>query len=158
MDDRDLRGGEKKWQWVKKGVPVRAEVGPRDVQGGKVAVGRRDVNGKPEFTPRAQFIADISKTLEEIQTGLFDRAAALRKESTVQIDSFEEFQEFFSEKSSGGLAYCHFVDTPDIEEKMKPLKVTARCVPVDGEEEAGTCIFTGEKSTKRGVLRERTSI
>ena len=48
IDDRDIRGGEKKWQWVKRGVPVRLEIGPRDVEGGKVALGRRDIAGKPD--------------------------------------------------------------------------------------------------------------
>ena len=53
MDNRDIRGGDKKWQWVKRGVPVRIEIGPRDVSSGKVFYGRRDIAGKLEPPPRA---------------------------------------------------------------------------------------------------------
>ena len=52
----------------------------------------------------------------------------------------------------GGLAYCHFVESPEMDEKLKALKVTVRCVPLDGENEPGKCIFTGQASTKRGVF------
>src|SRR6476659_5328730 len=73
MDNRDIRGGEKKWQWVKRGVPIRVEIGPRDIAGGKVFYGRRDSPGKFE-APREIFVAQIAKTLEEIQIALHQRA------------------------------------------------------------------------------------
>ena len=152
IDDRDIRGGGKKWQWVKRGVPLRVEVGPRDVAGGGVFLSRRDVGGKGQGTPREEFIANVSATLAEIQQTLFDRAAKARDEATVEIDTLEAFEKFFKEGSPGGLAYCHFVDGPEMEAKLKTLKVTARCVPIDGVEEAGTCIFTGEPSSRRGVF------
>ena len=60
IDNRDMRGGEKKWQWVKRGVPIRIEIGPRDVAGGKILFGRRDVAGKLE-SPRAEFVANLPK-------------------------------------------------------------------------------------------------
>jgi len=152
IDDRDIRGGGKKWQWVKRGVPIRIEVGPRDLAEGKVAFSRRDVNAKPDFISRDDFVASAVATLAEIQQGLFDRAAKLREEATVQIDTLAEFEKFFAEKAPGGLAYCHFVDGPKMEAKLKQLKVTARCVPIEGDEEAGTCIFSGAKSSRRGVF------
>ena len=158
IDDRDIRGGDKKWQWVKRGVPIRLEIGPRDISDGKLFPGRRDgVKYETKPTPE-EFVANIAKTLAEMQQGLFDRAAKLRDEATVKIDSLAEFEKFFTPKNAdnpeihGGLAYCHFVDSPEIEEKLKELKVTVRCVPLDGETEAGTCIFTGKPSTKRGVF------
>ncbi len=154
LDDRDMRGGEKKWQWVKRGVPIRIEVGPRDVEGGKVALGRRDIAGKPDepFPPREKFLAGVETMLAEIQQGLFDRAAAAREEATTTIDDLDAFAEYFAEDAPGGLAYCHFVDGPEMEAKLKELKVTARCVPVDGPEESGTCIFSGQPSAKRAVF------
>lgn len=156
IDNRDIRGGEKKWQWVKRGVPVRAEIGPRDVASGKVFYGRRDSPGKFE-SPRAEFVAQIGKTLDEIQSVLFGRAVEKRAMATVRIDNLQEFETFFAstdeEKSEGGgLAYCHFVESPEMEEKLKSLKVTVRCVPLGGEEEAGICIFTGQPSTRRGLF------
>ena len=152
IDDRDIRGGEKKWQWVKKGVPLRVDVGPRDVAGHEVFVSRRDVGGKGQGTARNAFVGNISSTLAEIQQALFDRAAKLRDEATVRIDSLAEFEKFFAEGSPGGLAYCHFVDGPELEAKLKSLKVTARCVPLAGDDETGTCIFSGAKSSRRGVF------
>jgi len=152
IDDRDVRGGGKKWQWVKRGVPIRIEVGPRDIADGKVAFSRRDVSGKPEFLDRNEFVAKASKVLAEIQQALFDRAAKAREEASVQIDSLDAFEKFFAESSPGGLAYCHFVDGVEMEAKLKELKVTARCVPMEGTEETGTCIFSGQASTRRGVF------
>ena len=76
----------------------------------------------------------------------------------MQIDSLAEFEKFFTPKNAenpeihGGLAYCHFVDSPEMDEKLKELKVTVRCVPVDAAEEPGKCIFTGQPSTRRGVF------
>lgn len=152
IDDRDIRGGEKKWQWVKRGVPIRLEVGPRDVAAGGVFMARRDTGGKGQGTAREEFVANISSTLAEIQQALFDRAAKAREEATVQIDSLEEFEKYFAEDAPGGLAYCHFVDGPEMEAKLKELKVTARCVPIEGPDEAGKCIFTGQASERRGVF------
>ena len=152
MDDRDIRGGEKKWQWVKRGVPLRVEVGPRDIAEGKLSVGRRDKSGKPDSVPRDQFVSSISETLTAIQQSLFDRAAADREESSVSIASLDEFKAFFAESAPGGLVYSHFVDGPEMEAKLKQLKVTARCIPVDGPTEPGKCIFTGQASPRRGVF------
>jgi prolyl-tRNA synthetase len=157
IDSRDIRGGDKKWQWVKRGVPVRVEVGPRDIAGGKVSFGRRDQSGRLE-SPRAEFVANISKTLEEIQHGLLARALAFREEASVRIDDLKEFEAFFTPKSKeeteihGGYAYSHFAESPELDEVLKRLKVTVRCIPLGGEEEPGKCIFTGKPSARRGVF------
>ncbi|MEO0530294.1 MAG: proline--tRNA ligase [Planctomycetota bacterium] len=155
IDDRDLRGGEKKWQWVKRGVPLRIEVGPRDVAGDAAFVGRRDSDGKGQGTPRAELVGGIAKTLAEIQQNLFDRAKTARDEASTVIDSMADFEAFFSEGSPGGLAYAHFTDGPEMEDKCKELKVTPRCVPLEpllGDDGPGECLFTGEKSQRRAVF------
>jgi prolyl-tRNA synthetase len=159
IDNRDIRGGDKKWQWVKRGVPVRVEIGPRDIAGGKVFYNRRDVAGKFD-PPRAEFIGHITKTLDEIQHTLLQRALAARQEATVRIDDLKEFEAFFASKGKdddetsegGGFAYCQFVESPEMDEKLKSLKVTIRCVPLDGDGEPGKCIFTGKPSTRRAVF------
>ncbi|MCO6046737.1 proline--tRNA ligase [Aeoliella sp. ICT_H6.2] len=152
LDDRDIRGGDKKWQWVKRGVPIRAEIGPRDVKGEGAFVARRDIGGKGTGTPRGELVAGITKMLEEMQQNLYDRAAKLREESTVELNSMDEFQKFFAEDAPGGMAYCHFVDGAEMEAKLKAMKLTARCIPLDGKEEKGKCIFTGGESQQRGVF------
>jgi prolyl-tRNA synthetase len=156
LDNRDSR--DRKWQWVKKGVPVRLEIGPRDIADDTLMPGRRDSTDKPKPVPRSQFVANIATLLGDIQKSLFDRAAAERKDATVRIDSLPEFERFFTPKDEknpeihGGLAYCHFVESPEMNETLKSLKVTIRCVPVDAEDEPGKCIFTGQPSTRRAVF------
>jgi prolyl-tRNA synthetase len=158
IDNRDIRGGEKKWQWVKRGVPIRVEVGPRDVAGGGTFVARRDIGGKGTDTPRGELVQNVADTLSEIQHALFQRAAKLREDASVRIDDLKEFEAFFTPKDEerpeihGGLAYCHFVDSPEMDEKLKALKVTIRCLPLSDADEPGRCIFTGRPSTRRGVF------
>ncbi len=157
IDNRDIRGGDKKWQWVKRGVPLRVEIGPRDVAGGKISFGRRDVAGKLE-SARAEFVALVPKMLGEIQHGLLQRALRRRDEATIRIDSLKEFEVYFTPQNEerpeihGGLAYSHFVESPEMDEKLKSLKVTVRCIPLGGDDEPGKCIFTGQPSTRRGVF------
>ncbi len=152
IDNRDLRGGDKKWQWIKKGVPLIVEVGPRDIAENKVMIKRRDLEGKGEPIPRAELVSSAASRLAAIQQNLFDRAAKLRAEATINIDSLAEFEAYFAESAPGGLAYCHFVDSDVMEAKLKELKCTVRCIPLDAPEEPGKCLFSGAPSTKRGVF------
>ena len=159
IDDRDIRGGEKTWQHIKRGVPLRVDVGPRDIASGSVFVRRRDQGPKEKWTPsRDEFLARVPEVLDEMQTGLFQRALAMRESATRRIDDLAEFEAFFTPKNAekpeihGGMAWCHFVDSDEMEAKLKKLKVTVRCVPSDEEEEDGKCIFTGQPSRRRGVF------
>ena len=142
IDNRDIRGGEKKWQWVKRGVPVRVEIGPRDVANNGVFVARRDSAEKGMSWPRERLIEGIAEALSGVQQELLNRAGKLRDEATVRIDSLKEFEAFFTPKDEerpeihGGLAYSHFVESPEMDEKLKALKVTVRCVPLDGRRRA----------------------
>lgn len=157
IDDRDIRGGEKKWQHVKKGVPLRVEIGPKDIAKNSVFVGRRD-DGSNTPHDRNEFVANISKLLTRIQENLFSRALEYREKNTVTIDSLAEFKKYFTPKDEekpeihGGFAMCHFVDEPEIETILKDLKVTVRCIPFDGNDEPGKCIFTGKPSQKRAIF------
>jgi prolyl-tRNA synthetase len=87
---------------------------------------------------------------------LFDRADAARRAATVKLDTLKEFDDFFGKDeestTKGGLAYCNFVDSPEMNDKLKSLKATIRCVPLDAPDEPGKCIFTGQPSTRRGVF------
>ena len=157
IDSRDIAGGQKKWQYVKRGVPLRVEVGPRDIEKDSVFVGRRD-QPKSFGMDRQEFVASVVKILDEIQSGLFDRALQMRTENTHPFDSVEEFKAFFTPGNSkkpeihGGFAECYFVDEPEIEEVLKPLKVTPRCIPLHQENEPGNCIFTGKPTRTKGIF------
>jgi prolyl-tRNA synthetase len=157
LDARDMRGGEKKWFHVKRGVPIRVEVGPRDIKNDSVFVGRRD-QPKSTGVGRSEFVANLADTLDDIQKGLFERALAVRTENTKSFDSFEDFKAYFTPKNSNkpeihaGFAECHFVDCPETDEMLKPLKVTPRCIPLGQEKTPGTCIFTGKPTEIRGIF------
>ncbi len=157
IDDRDLRGGEKAWQHIKKGVPLRAEIGPRDIEKDGVFLARRDT-GTKEPIGRQQLIETAPQILQEIQDSLFQRALKLREENTCQIDTLDEFKAYFTPKNDAkpeihaGFAYCHWSEEPAMHELLKDLKVTVRCVPLSGQQEPGKCIFTGKPSTKRAIF------
>jgi prolyl-tRNA synthetase len=157
VDRRDLGGGVKNWEWTKKGVPIRVEIGPRDLEKNSVEVSRRDQPIKSKETMSIQeFAANASEILMSIQQNLYDRAKKFQEENTRAIESNKEFYDFFTIKNPskpeihGGFALAHWNGSREVEEKIKDdLKVTIRVVPFDGE--PGKCIFTGEPSAKRVV-------
>ena len=157
IDDRDLRGGEKAWQHIKKGVPLRLEVGPKDIAKNGVFVGRRDT-GTKQGVGRAEFVGTLQETLAAMQSGLFERAKKLREENSREITSLDDFKAYFTPANAerpeihGGFAYCHFVEEPGVDELLKEMKVTIRCIPLDGGESPGQCIFTGRPTTRRAVF------
>jgi prolyl-tRNA synthetase len=163
VDARDLRGGDKMWQWVKKGVPIRIEVGPRDIEQGAVFMARRDRSPKDkQAVPRDEFVRTAAALLQEIQDGMFARAKAHREEHTRRIDSQAEFEAFFTPKRTGddnqppeihgGFALAHFCGDAAVEAEVKDrLGVTIRCVPLDAAGEQGTCVITGRPSACRVV-------
>jgi prolyl-tRNA synthetase len=159
LDDRDVRGGEKVWWHIKRGVPLRAEIGPRDVAANSVFLGRRDKPPKEKAgVPRDEFVANIGPLLDEIQDNLYQRALALRQEHSQPIGNLDEFRAYFTPKNEetpeihGGFAESPFVEDPAVLELLKNLKVTIRCVPVNQPEEPGTCIFTGRPTTRRAIF------
>jgi prolyl-tRNA synthetase len=162
IDDRDLRGGEKLWQWVKRGVPLRLEVGPRDIQNDSVFMARRDKSPKEKGPiARAEFVQTVDAILGEMQANLFARAKAHREAHTHRIDAKEAFYAFFTAPTTaenaptpihGGFALTHFAGDSVIEQQIKDeLGVTVRCIPLAGEAEPGVCPFTGKPSEKRVV-------
>jgi prolyl-tRNA synthetase len=152
-----MRGGEKNWYHVKRGVPIRVEVGPRDLASNSVFVARRDL-GQKAGRPRDEFIATIGQELDGMQATLFQRALELRRENTREIDSLADFRDYFTANDAdkpeihGGFAWCHFHESPEVDEILKEQKVTIRCIPVDAESSSGTCIFTRKPSPRRALF------
>jgi prolyl-tRNA synthetase len=159
VDKRDTPGGQRNWEWIKKGVPIRLEFGPRDIEKRSVAVSRRDKAPKDkEFIPKEQFIKDVEEMLDSIQTTLLDRATALRDQYTRKLETEVEFREFFHEEAkgetAGGFALMHWAGSSEDEDRLaKELKVTIRCIPKgDKYAEEGTCFLTGKPSSRRVVF------
>lgn len=158
IDARDLRGGEKTWSWIKKGVPVRVEVGPRDIAANAVFAARRDT-GEKRSAARADFLAALPALLQEMQDSLLARARAYRDANTVEISSKEDFYKYFTPKNEskpeihGGFAIANYDGSEEVEDMLrKDLKVTVRCIPLDGGEPTGDCIFTGKPAKYRAIF------
>jgi prolyl-tRNA synthetase len=159
VDRRDLGGGVKNWEWIKKGVPLRVEIGPRDLEKNSVELSRRDQAAKAkESMPIEEFVARAPEILTSIQDALYTRAKKFRDANTHVIDSKKDFYDFFTPKNPakpeihGGFAVAHWSGSREIEEQIKnDLKVTIRAIPLDDSSEPGQCIFTGEPSARRVI-------
>lgn len=151
VDTRDLPGGEKGWSWVKKGVPIRLEIGNKERTADSVFMGRRDKEYKDRAViTREVFLTTAIEQLDEMQNNLLARARAFQKTNTVVINSKEEFYEFF--KGDGGFALAHWNGDAAIEAQIKQdLSVTIRCIPFENSD-AGKCIFTGEPSKQQVIF------
>ncbi|ACN14340.1 ProS [Desulforapulum autotrophicum HRM2] len=154
IDDRDT-GGARAWDWIKKGIPLRAEIGPRDMENDCVFLGRRDeAPGKKVSLPREDFINTIDTILDDIQNNLFNRALAFKRENTIEIDDTEEFKALFTAPDEnsihGGFVMAHWCGAAECEAKIKEdLSVTIRCIPFDSKTEQGRCICCGNASGRR---------
>lgn len=161
IDARDI-GGARGWDWIKKGIPLRVEIGPRDIDSDSVFLGRRDKGHREKVSiKKDQFLGEINQMLDEIQQALYDRALSFRENNTIIIDDSKTFKEFFTPENEekpeihGGFALSHWCGSPDCEEKIKKdLKVTIRCIPfTDDSDQTGTreCICC-EKACNQQVV------
>ncbi|MFL2847758.1 MAG: proline--tRNA ligase [Coraliomargaritaceae bacterium] len=152
LDDRDIRGGEKTWSWVKKGVPVRIEVGPRDMEKEAVFYARRDKAVKDKVSQeKASFVSEITALLENIQSNLFKKAQDFQKTHTQSIDNKEDFEAYFADEDAGYASVGFCLDSQLEDELAKRLKISVRCIPNDTVAETVPCIFTG-KDGKRVIF------
>ncbi len=156
IDWRDLRGGEKLWQYIKQGVPLRVEVGPRDIAKNEISLGRRDRRPKDKLgVSRQAFAKQVVDILEEVQKNIFNKAKDFLFNNTQEINTLSEFSDFFGnseESQTGGFALCHWNEAAVNHKILNDLKVTPRCLPLDAPSEEGFCLFTGKPSEKRVIL------
>ena len=150
LDDRDqFKPGFKFSEWELKGVPIRCELGPRDVESGQVVLVRRDTGQKQSY-PLEGVLEAVDKSLKEIQSNLFDKALEFRVANTARIDSYDEFKEFMA--ADRGFALIHWAGSSADEERLQEeTKATIRCIPLDAEDDPGNCILSGKPCTGRVV-------
>lgn len=150
FDNRDTqKPGWKFNEYELKGVPVRIAIGPKDIEKGTVEIARRDTLTK-EFVNNEEVVEKVISLMEEIQTNLYKKALSYRIEHTTEVSSYDEFKEVL--ESKGGFISAHWDGTQETEEKIKTeTKATIRCIPLDSDNEPGSCILTGNPS-KRKVL------
>ncbi|MBV9788830.1 MAG: proline--tRNA ligase [Chloroflexi bacterium] len=152
IDDRDnLSPGFKFNEWEVKGVPVRIEVGPKDVQKGTVAISRRDRPGREgkAFVEQAGLTEHVAQLLDEIQTALFERALTFQREHTFEVSSYDEFKTQIEQ----GFVRAYFDGDGNDEDRIKAeTKATVRVIPFDQPEAEGTCFYTGRKTKQQAIF------
>jgi prolyl-tRNA synthetase len=149
VDDRtELTPGYKFNDWEMRGVPLRVEVGPKDVAKGTVALARRDMPGRTgkSFVPQDGLPTRVEALLSEIHTSLYDRALAFREEHTHAPRDYGHLKEIVK----GGWAFAWWCGSAQCEDKVKEdTKATIRCIPFDQPEEEGQCIVCGEQADEK---------
>ena len=158
VDKRDLHGGAKKWEWVKKGAPIRLEIGPRDLESSKVCVQRRDQpSNEKSFILQSEFVDNCLTTLQEIQDSMLAKATAFRDDNISACDQLDTFNKHWDASEQPGWLLTPWEGTREEEEKLsKDHKISIRCIPQHMQAtEDLPCILTG-KSTKQRVLWARS--
>jgi prolyl-tRNA synthetase len=143
LDDRDIRPGEKQYHWEQRGVPLRMEIGPRDVAAGSVLVKKR--LDREKFTvPLAEISAAwLQEKLSQIQTAMLEKARAFRDNNTRDAASYDDLKKII--ETNGGLVRAWFKPDRANEAKIKEqTKATVRCIVQDDPAQSGKCIYTGE--------------
>ena len=141
---REKTPGWKFYEWELKGVPLRLEIGPRDVDNRTVVVFRRDLLRK-ETLKLEEFIGNVENILEDIQKTLFNRAKELLEKFTTRVKDFNEFKEVIEKK--GGFVVAPWCGTLECEEAIKEeTGATVRVIPFDQPEIDAPCVYCGSKA------------
>lgn len=152
IDKRDQRGGEKNWQWIKKGIPLRLEVGPRDIEKNSLVMYRRDKDPKEKEFISIDVVTElVPNVLAEMQKGYFEQAKAnLEANITTEITDLESFTTYFTPKNKdkpeihGGFVIAPWCGEADSTKVLDELKVTVRCILLEKRGLSGPCVLTGK--------------
>jgi len=153
VDDRtEVTPGFKFNEWELRGVPLRLEIGPKDLEKGTVALARRDIPGRDgkSFIPQENISATVSEMLKTIQANLLEKATLFRDEHIYEPKDYEEFKEIIAEDG-----WCYVWWKPDSENEARikeDTKATLRCIPLDQPGGSGKCIFSGEEATEKAYF------
>jgi len=133
VDVREMRAGDKTWDWVKKGIPLRVEIGGREMEEGNCTVTRRDLGRDSKATLSTNdFVKNAQSTLDEIQTNLFDAAKKQMDERIIDADNLADARAFFTDDKQGFVRLNKsFWGTEEFDKICSDFAVTPRCVPID---------------------------
>ena len=158
-DLRDRGAPDKRWEWIRKGVPVVIEIGPRDLSEGVVAVRRRDSEDFGfESLDRDSAVTEIQAILEQMQSGYFSAAETrLKTHTATDITEMTAFAAWFDDGAEGGISKgfvrAPWSEAPESEALLEDLKVTVRCIPFDQRlPEGSTCVLTGKPAVVEAVF------
>jgi prolyl-tRNA synthetase len=152
VDDREeYSPGWKFNDWEMRGVPLRIEVGPKDVAKGQVTLARRDVAGREgkSSAPMEGLVGRMREMLDEIQANLFANALKFREDNTSEPKDYEEFKIVVE----NGFARSYWCGSAECEATIKDeTKATIRCIPFDQDGEKGNCIYCGHEATEKAIF------
>ncbi len=153
VDDREQFGlGWKFTEWETKGVPLRVELGPRDLASGQAVVVRRDTSEKA-FVPLSSLGEHIRDLLETVQREMFQRALSFREDHSREIKDRDVF--VTAANGDGGFIHAHWCGDPACEAAVKDeTRNTIRCVPMDWDAEEGVCAYCGSASERKVVYAQ----
>ncbi len=149
LDEREgMSIGRKFNDWEVKGVPLRIEIGQKEVDEKTVTVVRRDTGEKQVISTEDDFLGKISDLLQDIQKSLFNKAKKYLDENTHTVDSYDEFKKIM--EGPRGFLRAFWCEDEECEAKIKEeTKATTRCKPLDAKEEKGACIYCGKEAKYR---------
>jgi prolyl-tRNA synthetase len=149
MDDRDnVSSGFKFNDWEMRGVPVRVEIGPKDVEKGSVALARRDRPGREgkSFVSQTDLASTVSGLLVAIQDALLQRATEYRDANIHDVTTYDELKEVVKD----GWAFAYWCESTECETKVKEdTKATTRNIPFNQPDQEGTCVVCGKPSKRK---------
>ncbi|MGH9404556.1 MAG: proline--tRNA ligase [Terriglobia bacterium] len=152
LDQREgVSPGFKFNDWEMRGVPLRLELGPKDVAKESAVLARRDRPGREgkSFTPQKGIAAAVAATLDEIQKAIFQRALGFRRSNTVEAEDYGEFKQAVEK----GFAHSWWCGASACEEKIKEeTKATMRCIPLEQPGGSGKCIYCGEAAAEKAIF------
>ena len=151
LDDRDgYTPGWKYNEWELKGIPIRIEIGPKDVEADKLVIVRRD-NGEKSAIKTKDLEKQIQKTLDSIQESLFKKAKDYLTKSIVEVNNFNDFLDVVKKKKMPKALFCGEVGCEDIM-KEKSEGATCRCIPFEQKQANGGCVQCGKKANSWAIF------
>jgi prolyl-tRNA synthetase len=139
-------------EWELRGVPLRIEIGPKDIAKDQVVLARRDT-GEKFAIPQEQLAERVSLLLDEIQKNLFERAKRFRDENTFELDDYEKFKEFMEGEGSRGFVRAYWCGERECESQIKAeTKASTRCIPFEQPGRPGRCIRCGKAAKEQAIF------
>lgn len=139
-------------EWELKGVPLRMEIGPRELKEGKIKLVRRD-SGEEYQVPLAALVSEVKKVLGLIQGSLFEKSSKRLRENTREVFDYKEFKDIM--KKNRGFLKAFWCESPKCEEKIKvETKATNRILPLASSEKKGKCIYCGKKAIRQWIFAQ----
>lgn len=149
--DDTARPGAKYYKWERKGVPLRIELGPRDIAKNQVVLKAR-IEKEKMFVSMDRMVEEVKKSLDKIQKDLFNRALEFRKSKTINLKEGQNLVEALGDGYQNHFINAYWCGSDECEMKIKETKATIRCIPLEEHTEHGKCLICGKDSTIRPVI------